>query len=305
MTTAKIDWLTFRTKASPVLAARTLEQVFGQVAPVGLEPKGHGSRGFENTGSITMGGMAVGQYGTGGESQRGWSSFSITGQGCEWVRDWEKAVECLETVDYEVRRADLAVDTFLGEVTHQAVVQGHERGMFSAGGRPPSMKRIESWPRDDGWTVYVGQREQAKFFRGYEKGLEQAKKYGSFARMVIHEIDGHPVRDWYRCEVELKAKDRALPEDLIARRDEYFAGAYPFCRELIDVEPFQLKMSRDRRPQLELARALALIQHQYGRMLFTGLVAYQGDITAVWDKIVGKEHSHDLIEAGVLLVDHE
>jgi hypothetical protein len=34
-------------------------------------------------------------------------------------------------------------------------------------------------------------------------------------------------------------------------------------------------------------------------------MAYQGDMTAVWDKVVGKPHSQALIEAGVLLVEHE
>jgi hypothetical protein len=34
-------------------------------------------------------------------------------------------------------------------------------------------------------------------------------------------------------------------------------------------------------------------------------MAYQGDMTAVWDKVVGKTHSQALIEAGVLLVEHE
>jgi hypothetical protein len=34
------------------------------------------------------------------------------------------------------------------------------------------------------------------------------------------------------------------------------------------------------------------------------LVAYGGDIFAVWDKVVGISHSQALLDAGVLLVDH-
>jgi hypothetical protein len=39
--------------------------------------------------------------------------------------------------------------------------------------------------------------------------------------------------------------------------------------------------------------------------LYTALMAYGGDMTAIWDKIVGDHHSLPLVEAGVLLVDHE
>lgn len=305
MTTSKVDWLGFRTQAHPVTVARSLEKVFGQLGTVTLRASGKGSLGFETAGAIDVAGMVVGQYGTGGVSQRGWSSFAITGQGCEWIRDWDAAVDELEAIDYEVRRCDLAVDTFKREVTHESVLSGYRDGAFTAGGRPPAMKTIEGWPREDGWTVYVGKREQGKFFRGYEKGFQQAKRFAATDGLLVHAINGHPVADWYRCEVELKAKDRPLPVDLIEKRDEYFGGAYPFCRQLIDVEPFQLTMSREKRPQLALAHVLGLIQRQWGRSLFTGLVAHQGDIGAVWERIVGSEHSQALIDAGVLLVDHD
>ena len=33
--------------------------------------------------------------------------------------------------------------------------------------------------------------------------------------------------------------------------------------------------------------------------------AYQGDMTAVWEKIIGDHHSQALLETGVLLVDHD
>jgi hypothetical protein len=53
-----------------------------------------------------------------------------------------------------------------------------------------------------------------------------------------------------------------------------------------------------------LARALQQIRTQYGRTLFTALHAYEGDIGAVWSKVCGDQHQKDLLEAGVLLVDH-
>jgi DNA relaxase NicK len=246
-------------------------------------------------------------WGSGGDAQRGWGTFELTGQGCEWVRNWDEAVEELESIEYEVRRCDLAVDTYRGEVSHQRVVEAHEAGLFSCGGRPPDLERIETWPREKGWTAYVGVRSSAKFFRGYEKGFEQLRGFDRVAdRAMWFEREGERVEpsEWYRCEVELKAKHRALPEDLIVKRDHYFGGAYPFCRALVDADPFQLTMSRERRPQLELSQTLGEIQRQWGRSLFTALVAFEGDMSAVWERIVGDEHSEALVGAGVLLVEH-
>jgi phage replication initiation protein len=309
MSFSKVDWLGFRTKAPPELVRSTLERLFEDAGRVDLVARGKGSLGYQEAGSISLGGMTVGQYGTGGESQRGWSSFALSGGGCEWVRSWDAAVDELELLDYEIRRCDLAVDTYAGEVTHASVLKGYADGAFRCGVKQPSMRLIENFPVENGSTVYVGKRDQAKMFRGYEKGREQVLKYGSSFGTITHisADDGvqHPVEDWYRCEIELKAKDVALPVDLVEKRDEYFAGSYPFCRSLIEVEPFQLATARQRRPQLELSKVLENIQTQWGRSLFTAAFAYQGDIGAVWSKIVGRTHNDALIEAGVLLVDHD
>ena len=62
---------------------------------------------------------------------------------------------------------------------------------------------------------------------------------------------------------------------------------------------------KERAPQLDLAAALANCRIQFGPTLYTALRAYHGDMTAVWDKVVGDHHAQPLIEAGVLLVDHE
>jgi len=149
--------------------------------------------------------------------------------------------------------------------------------------------------------VEVGSREQAKFFRGYEKGRELLKNHPPG---TTH-IDGVAVDDIYRCEVVYKPKNAPLPEDLIDRRDQYFAGAYPFLGQLMrDVEPEIFVQRRERGPQLALEAALAQVRQQYGTTLFTALVAYHGDFMAVWERIVGRRHNAALVEAGVLLVEH-
>jgi DNA relaxase NicK len=84
------------------------------------------------------------------------------------------------------------------------------------------MQTITSSNERAGCTVYVGKREKSdKFFRAYEKGFELA----GVSLNGRHRVDGHPVEDIYRCEVELKAESRPYPWEVVERRDQYFAGA--------------------------------------------------------------------------------
>jgi DNA relaxase NicK len=130
-------------------------------------------------------------------------------------------------------------------------------------------------------------------------------KMGRLPGTLTH-IDGHRVEDIYRCELELKAGGSDLAWDMIERRDQYFAGAYPFCgRVLPGVEADILMRRKERAPQTDLAVALENARIQFGPIFFTALHAYHGDMTAVWDKVIGDHHSEALLQAGVLLVDHE
>jgi hypothetical protein len=51
----------------------------------------------------------------------------------------------------------------------------------------------------------------------------------------------------------------------------------------------------ERAPQTDLAAMLEHCRTQYGNALFTALTAYHGDIFAVWNKIVGKDHNEALL----------
>ena len=135
--------------------------------------------------------------------------------------------------------------------------------------------------------------------RWWEKGREV------LAGTIYEVIDGVRMEDWYRVELEAKAKDGPLPDDIIDRRDQYLAGSYPYLQTLLaDVEPEIMVNLRERVPQLDLAVVLENVRRQYGRSLFTALVAHGGDIGEVWSRIVGREHNPDLLRAGVLLVEH-
>ena len=258
--------------------------------------------GFQQAASVLLGDMPVARIDFGGESQRGWARVAMTGKGCEWVQDWTAMQSIEELPASEIRRLDIALTTWSGQVSHDSVVQAHTAGKFGTGGRNPDLQQITSSNPIAGKTCYIGNRKSDRFLRAYEKGYEMNAKAGG----NLTHIDGHPIEDIYRTELELKASAIDLPWSLVERRDEYFSGAYPFCAELlpgVDADVLQRRPGRE--PQTDLAAALANIKTQYGATLFTALHCYQGDIMAVWDKVVGRSHSQALLEAGVLLVDHE
>jgi phage replication initiation protein len=229
----------------------------------------------------------------------------VTGKGCEFVEDWSLSGGVEDLPSAQIRRLDLALTTWAGEVTHDGVVQAHAAGRFVTRGRPPHLKQITSSNPRHGRTCYIGERDKADM-RCYEKGLQLAAKYEGRMPGVMTHISDCRIEDIYRCEVELKASSTDIPWEVIERRDQYFAGAYPFCADILpNVESDILKRRPDREPVLTLAAALENCRVQFGPSLFTALAAYHGDIGAVWDRIIGKQHNQALLEAGVLLFDHD
>lgn len=304
MNLSSVDWFGYRTKGDLPEVTGALRSAFrADMPPLTAHLRKGGWNGFRSSANLCLGDMVVGMMAYGGESQRGNVSVNITGVGCAWMRDWDEVQDAMVSLpDYELRRVDIALDTFKREVTHDKVVQAYRDGLFTLAGRPPSMTRIEPEDPLEGATVYVGKRDNAKFLRCYEKGLELVKAY---PRGLITELNGVPVEDIYRVELELKAKDGPLPVDLIDKRDQYFAGAYPYLQTVLKVNPEVFVQPREKGPQNSLAGMLANLRHQYGSTLYTALMAHQGDIGAVWEKIVGHKHNADLLAAGVLLVEHE
>jgi phage replication initiation protein len=305
MSLTKIDWLGFRTQDGPATCVEALRGAFGSLGrDVRATPKKRGKQGFERSDALSVGDLVIGDMSFGGEAMRGWVWIELTGKGCEWVEDWEKCEEDIAQLrSFQYKRVDIALDTFHREVTHETVVKAHTDGLFTTGGKPPSMRQIVPADPYEGRTAYVGKRDQPKFLRAYEKGFETVQQFPR--HFDIHTIDGVVVADWYRLELELKAKHQPLPEDLIENRDQFFAGAYPYLQSVLSVEPEVLKLSRDKQPRRRLAAMLDVMREQYGNTLFTALAAHHGDIGAVWEKIVGSKHNQNLLEDGVLMVDHD
>lgn len=302
-----VDWLRFRSQAEPRDILQSLKPMFGNDAQhLHFKHLDRGILGFQQAAQICLADMPLGRMDYGGESQKGWVRADISGKGCEWVKDWDAVASIEQLPSSQIRRLDIALTTWKGEVTHESVVRAHTKGRFTTRGRPPTLQQVTSSDPRAGRTCYVGKRELSdKFMRCYEKGFEMVSKMRGLSGECTH-LDGFKVEDIYRCEVELKASSTDIPWEVIERRDQYFAGAYPFCADILpDIEADILQRRPEREPQLDLATALENCRIQYGATLFTALMAYHGDITAVWDKIIGDHHNQPLLERGVLLVDHE
>lgn len=298
-----IDWHAGRTKSAPDVVLEGLRPAFGVVGQwLQLVRSESGWMGYESSAFLHLCRANIGRVAWGGDTQRGWTYVSLSGAGCAAVDEWDLAQDCLSDLEHwEARRTDIALDCYRGESSHDAVLAAYRSDKFTTRGRPPKLKQIIGEDPADGRTIYIGKRTSDKFLRCYEKGLQLAQGVEGCTH-----IDGVAVDDWYRVEAELKVKDRPLPVDLIDRRDQYFAGCYPYLGSLLsEVEPEILVNLRVRGPQLNLAAALANIRKQYGRTIFTALSAYGGDIGAVMAKIAGHQHNQDLVEAGVLNVEHD
>lgn len=303
-TATTIDWLRFRTQADPGDVLQALRGMFPTFADeLSLSDHGRGVHGFRDSLRVKLlGQVPIARLDFGGDAQRGWLRCELSGKACAQVEDWAGLADVEALPQAQLRRLDIALTTWRGEVTHELVVDAHTAGQFTTSGRPPALRQIISTDPRAGRTCYVGSREMDKFFRAYEKGYELAAQFPGAG--VTH-VQGFPIEDIYRCELECKATAHDLPWSMVGQRDQYFAGAYPFCRELLpEVEPDVLQRRPERAAQTELAAALATVKAQSGRILYTALMAYHGDMGAVFSKVLGKEHCQRLVEAGVLLTEH-
>lgn len=302
-----VDWLRFRVKEEPRAILEALRPAYGHMGEhLNIKSLEHGILGFKQACTINVADMPMGRMDFGGQSQRDWVRVDITGKGCEWLQDWDEVQRVEELESAQLRRLDIALTTWEGQVNHDMVVAAHKAGRFATGGRPPVLQQVTSSDPIAGRTCYIGKRDADKFMRCYEKGFELARKYSSRLPGAVTHIDNKVVADIYRCEVEFKAATTDIPWEVIERRDQYFAGAYPFCADVLPGVEADILMRRPQRePQIDLMAALDNCRIQFGPTLYTALMAYHGDMTAVWDKVIGNQHNQTLVEAGVLLVEHD
>ena len=311
----KIDYLRFRFTASPFQALEVVRSAVGFVTPdlVDLGGSEKGKDGWQHRRPIILGGdQILGYVDYGGESQRGWSRWDMSGAGCSWIDRWDLLAQSLPSIGGELRRVDVALDFFEGEVGHDSVLAAYEAGAFCRGGRPPKMRKVEGSCPTDGRTIYIGSRESSKFIRCYEKGWEllaKAKvpegfKTASNGFYFRRNTPSSPA-DYYRLEVEFKAVDGFfIPLDILANPDSFFVGASSYFESLVESAPSRLVQPPSDFLQVQtLQSSMEHCSRAYGGLLRSLLELYGDTLETkarLFDALCSQNPSDSLVRAGCL-----
>lgn len=238
-----------------------------------IERRG-GFSGYRYSAKLLCNGTQAGLVAWGAQNFGYYVSFS--GSGCSAI-DMTVLHKALQQMPgAKLTRVDVALDDLEGETTVPYLREQYEDGAFITRGAPPKYCYIESGalvPKEDqkkygvtpsgGRTFYVGNRQNGKLFRGYEKGKQmQSEEYPN----------------WVRLEIQLGNKSRVIPFDILIDSDPYFAGAYPALASVLDsVEPKRISISRVI-AHASLDRYLETARKQYGKFInFMNLIYQDSD----------------------------
>lgn len=305
-----IDWFAFRSRTDPFQIVEAMRAMFGSTGYLLTFKTGlKGKDGWTWAGELSIAGdITIGRIDYGGDSQREWARVNITGEGCGFVESWDEAEKLGVILCAEIKRLDIQLTTCNGEINDEMIAHAHASGGFTCGGRPPEMRTITSSNPRAGKTRYIGNRKYHKFLRCYEKGFEMVKDVEKMFPIEKVEYGGqmHPPENIYRVELELKPCDgKMIPWECIGQRDSIFAGAYPFCAQILpDVPHWVLTRLPDLKPLVSLETALNHCRVAYGPTLRAALMAHGGDVEKVMRRVLALTPSQALVDAGVLTVAH-
>lgn len=315
---SKIDYLSI----TSTCGVDQIVNHFKHISPYGtltMRPQSRGWCGYPSSGLLFYGEEQVGLMAWGADHDRNF--FSLSGAGCQYWNEWhcELLREILLDLKARISRIDLALDFFRGEVTYEDCEAALVAGEFSLkqGGRKPSVNRHASeasWG-NAGRTLEVGSRGASKRIVCYEKGLEQfgrlAQKWEDepssvildefrFGKAEYAEADTK-VKDWMRLEVRYGNDDRDLDVndyEIVVKRDQYFAGSYPFCARVIErTDGIRIPMMVTEK-QANVERMKQAAKDSYGGLIraLRELGYKDSDIVA---DLIGMKISKRLEKAGV------
>lgn len=277
----KIDWLGFTSEA-PVEAIRLgLEVLWPNVT---FANKLGGIPGFPVAQLIIVDGVQYGLLGYGALTHSR-SFVSLPGTGCKTLTNemLEITYEMLVLLDARLSRLDICLDLYKGERSIDHVLFCYQRGDFRSkkGGSNPCKKDhfgVDGKGNNLGRTVYIGARGGEKMLRAYEKGLEvyahlpDDLREMSESRALVFNLEDKEFADsWLRLEVEFsrQKKERDLPLEMLVKRDEYFAGAYPYCADALGVgdglRPVTLKTDLE----VDFIKLIGNAKRSYGSLVHT------------------------------------
>lgn len=314
----KIDFLS-------ITSSFKIEQIiahFRHISPYAtleMRQQERGWCGYPFSGLLYYGDEQVGLVAWGAEHGR--EFFSLSGAGCRYWNDWHCQLlrEILLDLKARISRIDLALDFYRGEVRYDDCVAALAAGEFSLkqGGRKPWYQTHESqasWG-NAGRTLEVGGKGTSKRIVCYEKGLEVfgklAKKWEEepssvvldqfrFGQADCAEADTQ-VKDWMRLEVRYGNQDRDLDLDdyeIVVKRDQYFAGAYPFCARVIErADGLRVpRMVTEKQATVEKMKQAA--KDSYGGLIRALRELGYGDAEIV-SQLIGMKISKRLEKAGI------
>jgi len=249
---AFVDWLnfTFPETFPGGIGLSRLDRQFLEAFGFGLGmPRKRGHQNYTDSHEL---GRGFGIFAFGGESVGGTSLVSISGEGCHAVKDWQAVYQLLQDLKAKITRVDLAHDDFLGERDIKMAVSWYMAEMFnSERGRPPKARIIDDFNLGTGKTFYVGSRESGKLLRVYEKG----KQLGSSESA------------WVRWELELHAKDRNIPHEVLITPGAYLATSYP-CMAWVSETQSRIK-TLSTTSKINLDSLLRHCRGSYGKLIWT------------------------------------
>lgn len=246
---AIVDWLNFTFYLSLdtrefIHLQNKLGAAFGFTCSKHLK---QGFLGYEDSWEL---GDGYGRFATGGASQKGTSFININADGCMATKNWPAVYELLKELNARITRIDLAHDDYDGVFDIEAALQMYASGEFTSAGRPPSLKSINDHGSGAGKTVYIGNRENGKLLRVYEKGRQL----------------GEPTSPWVRWELELHNRDREIPLDTLIRPGDYLAGGYPGLSWISERQD-RVRTTREKM-RLNFEQLVRHCSRSYGKLLW-------------------------------------
>ena len=197
----------------------------------------------------------------GGNYNRDTYLINLTGECCEYltvVNLFKKLHSLVSGCFMNIKRCDIAFDDFEGfrDVDYCRTLYMDDGFTLN---RRPLCDQNGDWTTGEdkkGRTFYVGSRDSGKMLRVYEKGKQL----------------GNPESPWVRWEVELQAKNRVIPHDILLNPVGYFKGSYP-CFYGSDV--FDLSGTVDRiktirkKAKASIQDTIDNVKNTYGKALNT------------------------------------
>jgi len=184
----------------------------------------------------------------------------LNGSGCAAsTQGWEQHMRChLQHWQARITRIDLAADFYQGQYTVDKALSDYTTDQFSQGARRPRCDQRGDWVNTHdtrGRTFYVGARGSGKFLRVYEKGKQLGGAFGT----------EYP--NWTRVELELGARGRVIPFEVLRAPGEYLAGSYP-ALGFINAQQTRIR-TQAKQQQTTISKAKHVLKRQFGRVLYT------------------------------------